>query len=109
MISTVRAEYETGKADLEKAEAQAIIDYNAARDAYRKARADLVSQQDRLEVELQTAEANLSQFQEDKASNEAEVIASKTYMVQLKNSCDSLLKHYDERVQLVRKRRRRSR
>merc|ERR1719324_1936684 len=100
MISTVRAEYETGKADLEKAEAQAIIDYNAARDAYRKARADLVSQQDRLEVELQTAEANLSQYQEDKASNEAEVIASKTYMGQLKNSCDSLLANYDKRVQL---------
>jgi len=100
MISTVRTEYETGKADLEKAEAQAIADFLAARDAYRKARADLVSQQDRLEVELQTAEANLSQYQEDKASNEAEVIASKTYMGQLKNSCDSLLANYDKRVQL---------
>jgi hypothetical protein len=100
MIATVRTEYETGKADLEKAEAQAIADFIAARDAYRKSRADLVSQQDRLEVELQTAEANLSQFQEDKASNEAEVAAAKTYMGQLKASCDSLLKHYDERVQL---------
>merc|ERR1719311_619696 len=100
MISTVRTEYETGKADLEKAEAQAIADFLAARDAYRKARADLVSQQDRLEVELQTAEANLSQFQEDKASNEQEVAAAKTYMGQLKASCDSLLTHYDERVQL---------
>ena len=48
-------------------ERQAIADFLAARDAYRKARADLVSQQDRLEVELQTAEANLSQYQEDKA------------------------------------------
>eukprot|EP00746_Dinoflagellata_sp_MGD_P161864 gnl/MRDRNA2_/MRDRNA2_89164_c0_seq1.p1 gnl/MRDRNA2_/MRDRNA2_89164_c0~~gnl/MRDRNA2_/MRDRNA2_89164_c0_seq1.p1 ORF type:complete len:696 (-),score=239.32 gnl/MRDRNA2_/MRDRNA2_89164_c0_seq1:7-2094(-) len=100
MISTVRTEYETGKADLEKAEAQAIVDFTNARDAYRKARADLVSQQDRLEVELQTAEANLSQFQEDKASNEAEVAASKAYMLQLKASCDSLLEHYDDRVKL---------
>merc|ERR1719379_3202913 len=100
MISTVRTEYETGKADLEKAEAQAILDFTNARDAYRKARADLVSQQDRLEVELQTAEANLSQFQEDKASNEQEVAAAKAYYGQLKGSCDSLLEHYDERVKL---------
>merc|ERR1719359_2465169 len=85
MIGTVRTEYETGKADIEKAEAQAILDFNNARDAYRKARADLVSQQDRLTVELQTAEANLEQFQEDKASNEAEVAAAKAYMIQLKN------------------------
>jgi len=102
MISTVRTEYETGKADLEKAEAQAIVDFNNARDAYRKARADLVSQQDRLEVELQTAENNLSQYQEDKASNEQEVAASKAYYGQLKNSCDGLLEHYDERVKLRR-------
>merc|ERR1719379_62109 len=51
MITTVRTEYETGKADLEKNEAQAIVDFNNNRDAYRKARADLVSAQNRLEVE----------------------------------------------------------
>lgn len=100
MIATVRTEYETGKADLEKAEATAIADFLAARDAYRKARADLVSQQDRLEVELQTAEANLAQFQDDKLSNENEVAAAKAYYGQLQGSCDSLLKNYDQRVEL---------
>jgi hypothetical protein len=100
MIGTVRGEYETGKADIEKAEAQAILDFTNARDAYRKARADLVSQQDRLTVELQTAEQNLLQYQDDKASNEQEVAAAKAYYAQLTKSCDSLLKNYDKRVEL---------
>merc|ERR1719379_2518628 len=100
MIATVRKEYEAGKADLEKAEAQAIKDYSAAQDLYQQTRRDLVSKQDQLEVELQTAEANLSQYQEDKASNEEEVEAAKTYMTQLNASCDSLLKNYDDRVKL---------
>merc|ERR1719420_694899 len=34
MISTVRSEYEAGKADLEKAEAQAIVDYNKYKAEY---------------------------------------------------------------------------
>merc|ERR1719231_2036750 len=93
-------EYEQGKSDLEKAEEQAIKDYNAAKAQYQATRRDLVSQQDQLEVELQTAEANLSQYQEDKAANEHEVEATKVYLGQLSNSCDSLLKNYDNRVQL---------
>merc|ERR1719272_1582195 len=98
MISTVRKEYENGKATLEAAEAQSILDYNAAKAAYQQARRDLVTQSNRLTAELQTAEANLSQFQEDKAGNEDDIKAAVQYLGQLKESCSSLLEHFDERV-----------
>merc|ERR1719191_948016 len=100
MIATVRKEYEQGKSDLEKAEAQAVIDYNNMKAEYQATRRDLVSQQDRLETELHTAEMNLSQFEEDKKANEDEIAASKVYLGQLGQSCDSLLKNYDKRVEL---------
>lgn len=100
MIATVRKEYEQGKSDLEKAEAQAVIDYNNMKAEYQATRRDLVSQQDRLETELHTAEMNLSQFEEDKKANEDEIAASKVYLGQLGQSCDSLLKNYDKRVDL---------
>merc|ERR1719262_2085630 len=100
MIATVRKEYEQGKADLEAAEAQAVVDYNNMKAEYQQTRRDLVSQQDRLETELHTAEMNLSQFEEDKKANEDEIAASKVYLGQLGQSCDSLLKNYDKRVDL---------
>jgi len=100
MIAQVRTEYENGKAMLEKGEAQAVVDYANNKEAYYQARRDLVSQQDQLEVELQTAQANLSQYQEDKAANEKEVESTKVYLGQLSSSCDSLLKNYDKRVEL---------
>merc|ERR1719463_283132 len=100
MIATVRKEYESGKADLENAEAQAVIDYNNMKAEYQAARRDLVTQQDRLETELHTAEMNLSQFEEDKKSHEDEIAATKVYQGQLGQSCDSLLKNYDKRVDL---------
>merc|ERR1719310_401471 len=100
MIATVRKEYEQGKADLEAAEAQAVIDFNNMKAEYQQARRDLVSQQDRLETELHTAEMNLSQFEEDKKSHEDEIAATKVYQGQLGQSCDSLLKNYDKRVDL---------
>jgi len=100
MIATVRKEYEQGKSDLEKAEAQAVVDYANMKAEYQAMRRDLVSQQDRLETELHTAEMNLSQFEEDKKSHEDEIAASKVYLGQLGQSCDSLLKNYDKRVDL---------
>jgi chromosome segregation ATPase len=100
MISMVRKEYEQGKADLEAAEAQAVIDYTKYKADYQAMRRDLVSQEDRLNVELQTAKAALAQYKEDKAANEQEIQAAITYLGQLAQSCDSLLQHYDERVKL---------
>lgn len=100
MITTVRGEYEQGKADLEKAEAQAVEDYTKYKADYQQMRRDLVSQEDRLTVELQTAQANLAQLKEDKAANEQEIQATITYLGQLHGSCDSLLANYDERVKL---------
>merc|ERR1719160_2254089 len=100
MISQVRKEYEQGKADLEKAEAKAVEDYTKYKADYQAMRRDLVSQEDRLTVELQTAKAALAQYKEDKGTNEQEIQAAITYLGQLSQSCDSLLEHYDERVKL---------
>merc|ERR1719331_3113547 len=100
MIATVRKEYEQGKADLEAAEAQAVIDFAQMKAEYQQARRDLVSQQDRLETELHTAQMNLAQFEEDKKANEHEIVNAEVYLSQLGQSCDSLLKNYDKRVEL---------
>lgn len=100
MISVVRNEFQAGKDHLEKGEAQAIKDYAACKAAYQQARSDLVTNQDKLTVEKQTAEANLAQFGEDKQSHEEEIQASVTYLGQLSGSCDSLLQNFDQRVKL---------
>merc|ERR1719263_498914 len=100
MIATVRKEYEQGKADLEKAEDEAVADYAKTKATYQATRRDLVTQQDRLTTELQTAEANLDQFKDDKQSNEEEIASAVAYLGQLAQSCDSLLEHYDRRVKL---------
>lgn len=100
MIATVRKEFEQGKADLIKAEDEAIKNYNDSKEAYNTSRRELVATQDKLTVELQTAQANLAQFEEDKKSNEEEVIAATAYLQQLSASCDSLLANFDKRVEL---------
>jgi predicted nuclease with TOPRIM domain len=100
MIATVRKEFEQGKADLIKAEDEAVKNYNDSKESYQTTRRELVATQDKLTVELQTAQANLAQFQEDKKSNEAEVVAATEYLKQLSSSCDSLLANFDKRVEL---------
>jgi len=100
MIATVRKEFEQGKADLIKAEEEAVKNYNDSKEAYQTSRRELVATQDKLTVELQTAQANLAQFQEDKKANEAEVVAATEYLKQLSGSCDSLLANFDKRVEL---------
>jgi len=100
MISVVRTEFEVGKTNLEKGEAEAIKDYADTKAAYQQARQDLLSNQDKLTVEHQTAEANLAQFRDDKSGHEDEIQASVTYLGQLSGSCNSLLEHFDERVKL---------
>lgn len=100
MIATVRNEYQNGMTQLEKAEAQAVADYSANKDAYYAAKRDLISYKDQLEVELQTAQGNLQQYGEDKTTNVGEVSDTDVYLGQLAGSCDSLLKNYDNRVEL---------
>lgn len=100
MISTIRKEYEGGKLKLEKAEAQAVLDFGNNKDAYYTSRRDLESQNDQLEIELQTAHGNMGQYKEDKTTNQNEVAATNVYLGQLGTSCDSLLKNYDSRVEL---------
>jgi len=100
MIATIRKKYESGKLKLEKAEAQAVLDFGINKDAYYAARRDLEAQSDQFEVELQTSHGNLAQYKEDKTTNENEVGATNMYLGQLSTSCDSLLKNYDNRVAL---------
>jgi len=100
MIATVRKEFEQGKGDLIKGEEEAVKTYGESKSAYETSRRELVATQDKLTVELQTAQANLAQFQEDKKSNEAEVVAATQYLQQLSGSCDSLLQNFEKRVEL---------
>merc|ERR1719515_259654 len=97
MIATVRTEFETGKRDLEAAEKQAQADYEKYREDYQAMRRALVSTGDRLTVEKQTAEGELEQAREDKATNEQEVAAAVAYLHQLGSSCNTLLENYDSR------------
>jgi len=100
MVATVRKEFESGKADLEKGERQAVADFQGLTDEYHAARGDLVNQLNRVTTELQTAEGNLDQFKEDLAANQKEVQAAQSYLDQLSGSCNSLLENYDNRVKL---------
>jgi len=100
MIATIRNTYQTGMTQLEKAEAQAVVDFGNNKDMYYAARRDLIGQKDQLDVELQTAGGNLQQYGEDKTTNEQEVAATNVYLGQLGTSCDALIKNYDNRVEL---------
>merc|ERR1719440_1987063 len=55
---------------LETEEAQAVADFEAAKAAYQKSRADLVDAGNRYAAELQTAQLALAQYQTDLSSNE---------------------------------------
>jgi len=100
MIATVRKEFESGKADLEKGEQESLADYQKVEDEYKVARGDLVNQLNSATTELQTAQGNLDQFNEDLLSNEKEVQAAAHYLQQLGGSCNTLLENFDRRVKL---------
>lgn len=100
MITTVRTEFEHGKKDLEQGEAQSVKDYEKTKNDYQSSRSDLVESLNRYTVEEQGAQGKLTRDDEDKTTNEAEVKAATSYLLQLAGSCDSLLEHYDQRVKL---------
>jgi chromosome segregation ATPase len=100
ILKTTRQDFEAGKFHLEKEEDQAVQDFNAAKDAYAKSRADLVDAGNTLNAELQTAQLALAQYQTDLASNEQKVQALTSYLAQVGGSCNMLIENFGERTRL---------
>ena len=100
ILKTTRQDFEAGKFHLEKEEQQAVKDFEAAKDAYAKSRADLVDAGNTLNAELQTAQLALAQYQTDLASNEQKVQALTSYLAQVGGSCNMLIENFGERTRL---------
>merc|ERR1719240_2567732 len=75
-------------------------DFEAAKAAYQKNRADLVDAGNRYAAELQTAQLALAQYQTDLASNEEKVQSLTTYLSQVGASCNMLIENFAERTRL---------
>merc|ERR1719487_1781830 len=100
MIATVRAEFEHGMKDVIKAEEQAQADFEKVKAEYQKTLNDLISKLNLLIVQRTQASDAKEQFEDDKKQEEEEVKAETAYLLQLAGSCNSLLEHYTERVQM---------
>jgi len=100
ILKTTREDFQTGQKNLEAEEAQAVADFEAAKAAYQKSRADLVDAGNRYAAELQTAQLALAQYQTDLSSNEEKVMSLTTYLGQVGASCNMLIENFDERTRL---------
>jgi chromosome segregation ATPase len=100
ILKTTRQDFEAGKFHLEKEEQQAVKDFEAAKDADAKSRADLVDAGNTLNAELQTAQLALAQYQTDLASNTQKVQALTSYLAQVGGSCNMLIENFGERTRL---------
>merc|ERR1719379_3400674 len=85
---------------LEQEEEQAVKDFQAAKAAYEKSRADLVDAGNTLNAELQTASLALTQYQSDLASNEEKVQSLTSYLAQVGGSCNMLIENFADRTRL---------
>merc|ERR1719160_1188268 len=63
ILKDTRMDFQAGMKNLEAEEAQAVADFEAAKAAYQKNRADLVDAGNRYAAELQTAQLALAQYQ----------------------------------------------
>merc|ERR1719262_362474 len=100
MIATVRAEFEQGMKDVIKAEEQAQADFGKVKAEYQKTLNDLISKLNLLIVQRTQANDAKEGYEDDKKQEEEEVKAETAYLLQLAGSCNSLLEHYTERVQM---------
>jgi hypothetical protein len=100
ILKDTREDFNAGMKNLEAEEAQAVSDFEAAKAAYQKSRADLVDAGNRYAAELQTAQLALAQFQTDLASNEEKVQSLTTYLGQVGASCNMLIENFAERTRL---------
>merc|ERR1719174_3502839 len=100
ILKETREDFTAGQKNLEAEEAQAVADFEAAKAAYQKSRADLVDAGNRYAAELQTAQLALAQYQTDLASNEEKVMSLTTYLSQVGASCNMLIENFAERTRL---------
>jgi chromosome segregation ATPase len=100
ILKDTRQDFEAGQKNLEAEEAQAVADFEAAKAAYQKNRADLVDAGNRYAAELQTAQLALAQYQTDLASNEEKVQSLTSYLAQVGASCNMLIENFAERTRL---------
>merc|ERR1719197_896658 len=100
ILKTTREDFNTGMKNLEAEEAQAVADFEAAKAAYQKSRADLVDAGNRYAAELQTAQLALAQFKTDLESNEEKVASLTSYLAQVGASCNMLIENFAERTRL---------
>jgi chromosome segregation ATPase len=100
ILGDTREDFNAGKKNLEAEEEQAVADFEAAKAAYQKNRADLVDAGNRYAAELQTAQLALAQYQTDLASNEEKVQSLTTYLSQVGGSCNMLIENFAERTRL---------
>merc|ERR1719231_1673606 len=100
MIATVRGEFEQGMKDVIKAEEQAQGDFERLKAEYQKTLNDLISKLNLLIVQRTQANDAKEGYEEDKKQEEEEVRTETAYLLQLAGSCNSLLTHYTERVQM---------
>merc|ERR1719163_447680 len=100
ILKDTRMDFTAGMKNLEAEEAQAVSDFEAAKAAYQKSRADLVDAGNRYAAELQTAQLALAQYQTDLASNEEKVQSLTTYLSQVGASCNMLIENFAERTRL---------
>merc|ERR1719197_598457 len=100
ILKDTRMDFQAGMKNLEAEEAQAVADFEAAKAAYQKNRADLVDAGNRYAAELQTAQLALAQYQTDLASNEEKVQSLTTYLGQVGASCNMLIENFAERTRL---------
>jgi len=100
ILKDTRMDFETGKHNLEEEEKQAVSDFEAAKAAYQKTRADLVDAGNRYNAELQTAQLALAQYKTDLEANEDKVMALTNYLGQVGASCNMLIEKFAERTRL---------
>jgi len=100
ILKDTRKDFEAGMKNLEAEEAQAVADFEAAKAAYQKSRADLVDAGNRYAAELQTAQLALAQYQTDLQSNEEKVASLTSYLAQVGASCNMLIENFAERTRL---------
>ena len=98
ILKTTRQDFQTGQHNLELEEAQQVKDFEAAKDAYTKSRADLVDAGNRFQAELQGAQLSLAQAETDLADNKDKVQAATTYLGQVGGSCNVLIQNFESHI-----------
>merc|ERR1719217_1194777 len=100
MMSGTRQEYEQAKEHLQKAEVEAVKEFQEVKRHHLKVDSDLNAYRNQLSVEKQTAEMQLDTAKHEKETNQNEVVAANNYLKQLGKSCYPLIMHFDERTRL---------